>query len=198
MSLAELVLSPQLRDAGRAHGRRERRLTSCTSLVVDGGCDVRLRGCGHADLVRVALLEWLPLSPAELAQCEDEASGQPAPVCLASLVRPPTIWPFGEALAAALLLAEEPSCEGMPFPWLAAHASGRVNGVHVTRVRARAARIALQLPLAELPCSSAAVRVACALVEHDDAACVAIAALALARFSLSEVVTREVAVLCLP
>ncbi len=149
-------------------------------------------------LVRVALLEWLPLSSAELARYGPGRIEEPVLSCLAALVRPPTIWPLEEAIAAARLLGRGGPLERVPFAWLAEHARGRVDRVHLTRVRRRGARIATQLPLAELPRASVAVELACALIEADDEACASVAALALARYSLSQVVAREAEVLHLP
>ncbi len=198
MSIAELPAPLAHSPSRGADDRRERRLRSARPLVGDGGCDVCLRGGPHADLVRVALLEWLPLSPAELAPHALGGGEELSTSCLASLVRPPTVWPLGEAVAAARLLGREEPLERMPLTWLVGHARGRVDAAHLTRVRRRAARIAMQLPLAGPPWASAAVESACALVEADDEECATTAAHALARYALSRVVAREAEVLCLP
>jgi hypothetical protein len=197
MSIAELAAPLHDSSGRRAGDRRERRLRGVRPLVGDGGCDVRLRGGRHVDLVRAALLEWLPLSPAELAR-DGGGAIEERSSCLASLVRPPTIWTLEDAVALALLLGREGPLERVPFAWLVRHARGRVEGVHLSRVRRRAARIAAQLPLSGLPCASAAVGAACALIQADDEVCASIAALALARYSLSQVVSREAEVLRLP
>ncbi len=198
MSIAELPAPFVHSPRRRADDRRERRLGSVRPLVGDGGCDVRLRSGPDADLVRVALLEWLPLSPAELAPEARRGGEALSTSCLASLVRPPTVWPLVEAVAAIRLLGGEEPLERVPLAWLVGHARGRVEAVHLTRVRRRAARIAAQLPLEELPCASVAVGSACALIEADDEECASIAAHALARYALSRLVAREAGVLHLP
>jgi hypothetical protein len=177
---------------------RERRLRDVRALVSDDGCDVLLRGAPRADLERLAMLEWLPLSPAELAQHGWGGAGESSSSYLASLVRPPTVWPLEEAIAAARLLECVGPLERVPFAWLVGHARGRVDGVHLAGVRRRAARIAGQLPLADLPRASAEAAAGCSLISVDDEACGSVAAIALARYSLSEVVAREAYVLHLP
>lgn len=198
MPIAELAAPSPPSACRPASNDRERRLRFVRPLVVDGGCDVRLRGGPHADGVRVALLEWLPLSRAELAEHERDRITQPSPSWLAILVRPPTIWSLEEAVAAARLLAWQGPLDRMPPARLVGRALGRVDGNHLTRVRRRAARVAAQVPRLERPRTGARVEAECALIEADDEACASVAAIALARYSRSRVVAREAQVLHLP
>jgi hypothetical protein len=113
----------------------ERRLRTVAPLVVDDGCDVRVWG-GVQDAVRVALLEWLPPTAAELRAVEiGLGANRPARV-LAAVVRPPTIWTTGEALAATSMT--------------------HVDDEHLGRLRATAERLERQLLIAGLQAAVAA------------------------------------------
>ena len=57
--------------------RDYRRLRTVAPLVVDDACDVRIRGRCCADGVRVALLEWLPLTCDDLLRYEGRLSVRP-------------------------------------------------------------------------------------------------------------------------
>ena len=107
----------------------ERRLRTLEPLVVDDGCDVRVRG-GVQDAVRVALLEWLPPTARELRAVESGLEDDRPARALAAIVRPPTIWTTSEAFAAASI----------------AH----VDDEHLGRLRATAARLERQLLVAGL------------------------------------------------
>ncbi len=148
--------------------------------------------------MRVALLDWLPLSLAEFAQDDEGHDEKPAAFRLAALVRPPTIWSLDDAADAALLFGRERPLERVPFAWLVAYALSRVEETHLRRVRARVARIVGELARPELAAAVSSVAHGCALIEHDGEACAAAAALALARYALSEVVAREAPALHLP
>jgi hypothetical protein len=107
----------------------ERRLRTLAPLVVDDGCDVRVRG-GVQDAVRVALLEWLPLTAGELHVLAAELENERPADALAAIVRPPTIWKTCEALAV--------------------DSRARVDDAHLGRLRAAAARLEQQLHVAGL------------------------------------------------
>jgi hypothetical protein len=113
----------------------ERRLRMLSPLVVDDGCDVRVRG-GVQDAVRVALLEWLPLTASELCAVEAGLEDDRPAYALAAIVRPPTIWTACEALAAA--------------------STTHVDDEHLGRLRATAARLERQLLVAGLQTAIAA------------------------------------------
>lgn len=122
------------------------------------------------DAVRVALLEWLPLTTSELRTVE---AGLPcaAPAhALATLVRPPTIWTIDEALASP---------------------SRTPDDEHLGRVRGAAARLRWQLPVSGLPDLSAAVAHGCAAVTADDDACAEVARVLLTRYAASALVAER-------
>jgi len=170
--------------------RGERRLRTIAPLVVDDGCDVRLRGGHHADGVRVALLEWLPLTRGELAAIEG-GRALDAPQALAVLVRPATIWATVEAVVAARLVDGESMTRRERHDTLVAYAFTQVGEEHRDRVRHSAARFARQLPLEGLPDASAMLAAGCEAVASDDDACSAVAATQLARYALSAFVARS-------
>ena len=146
----------------------------------------------------MALLAWLPLSLAELVQDEDGRDAKPSAFRLAALVRPPTVWPLDEAADAARTFGSARPLARAPWAWLVAHARSRVDDVHLARVRGRAARIASQLAGPELAPGASAIAARCALIEHDEEALATVAAVALGRYALSEVVAREALALHLP
>ncbi len=187
MAFANSAAALQEPLPGRAVPWRERRLRDVRPLVVDSGCDLRRdMGC-RDERVRGALLDWLPLSPAEVRPHADDCEEQPSLIDLGTLVRPPTIWPLEEAAGAARMFGRERA----PFAWLVAHARSRVEDVHLLRVRGRAAWIARQVSAGEVLPAASAFSAWCALIDHDEEACAAVAAVALARYALSEVVARE-------
>ncbi len=200
MSVVDLALAfPTVRlICRRTASAGERRLRDVQPLVIDDGCDVRLRRGDHADPVRVALLEWLPVARAELAVYENGRSADTTVLSVASLVRPPTIWSTGEAVAAARLLERECPIERGQFAWLVRHAHARLRSAHLARVRESVARIAGQLPVDGLSRASATVASGCVMIESDDDACASVATIQLARYSLSEVVARAAGALRLP
>ena len=177
MSIAELerrvcrAFRPHSPDwrAAPASERIERRLQSIAPLVVDDGCDVQLGSGGCPADVRVALLEWLPLTRGDLLVCESGLHHDTPTHALAALVRPPTVWTASEALLAFT----------------------RLGDVQLARLRGVAARFARQLPVDGLPWASATVAHACAIVVNDDEACAAVAATVLARYAASAFVARR-------
>lgn len=198
MSLAELErpvsrpsfpLAPDRRVSTSWRG--ERRLRSVTPFVVDDGCDVRLRGGRRADVVRVALLEWLPLARADLAAYESGRWCEAPEWAFAALVRPPTIWTTVEAFVAARLVGGVAGLEQRRFAALCEHAYTRVGDVELTRLRGVAGRFARQLPVEGLPRASATLVTGCAAVARDDETCAAVAATQLARYAMSAFVARS-------
>ena len=165
--------------------RNERRLRSITALVVDGGCDIRLRGGHQPDAVRVALLEWLPLQRIDLAVYENGRFRDSPEWALASLVRPPTIWAIDEVLAAASLHHSGLLSRYEQRAALIDHAYGLLELVHLARVRRVATRLAEQLPAEGLPRASATLAAGCAVVASDEEACSLIAAVQFARYAMS-------------
>ena len=165
--------------------RVERRLQSVIPLVVDDGCDVRLRGLRHADAVRVSLLEWLPLTRGDLLVYEGGLHRDTSADALAALVRPPTIWTTSEALLAARLVSVAPENEQRRHDALVEYAFMQLADVHLRRLRRIAARFAPQLPVHELPRASATIALGCAAVANDDETCAAAAATHLARYATS-------------
>jgi hypothetical protein len=198
MSIADL--ERPVSRASRSHApdrcpptsrRGERRLQSVTPFVVDDGCDVRLRGGRRADVVRVALLEWLPLARADLAVYESGLSSEVPESALASLVRPPTIWTTAEALLAARLVGRAVGLEQGRFAALREHAFTRLGAAELIRLRGVAERFARQLPVEGLPRASATLATGCAAVASDDETCAAVAATQLARYATSAFVARS-------
>ena len=142
----------------------ERRLCTLAPLVVDDGCDVRFRG-GVQDAVRVALLEWLPLTTGELHAAEDGLPYDLPMQALAVVVRPPTIWTTEEALAATVRV--------------------RLGDEHLGRLRGAAVGLMRQLPVAEFPVAGSTIARGCAAIAADDDACAAVARALLARYAAS-------------
>ena len=155
----------------------ERRLRDVSPLVVDGGCDVRLRGSDHTEDVRVALLEWLPIAWTELVVYESGLFRDDPARSLALLVRPPTIWSIREAVIATRLHCRAGRFEPEQFAALVRHAGSRLGSVHLARLRDVAARIGRQVPVEGLPCASATVVAGCAAISSDDEARASIAAM---------------------
>ena len=142
----------------------ERRLRTLAPLVVDDGCDVRVRG-GVEDAVRVALLEWLPLTTGELRVAAARLVYDLPVHALATVVRPPTIWTTDEALAAPGRV--------------------RVGDEHLERLRGAAERLGRQLPASRFPDTSSAIARGCAAVAADDDACADVTRVVLARYAAS-------------
>ena len=140
----------------------ERRLRTLAPLVVDDGCDVRVRG-GVEDAVRVALLEWLPLTTGELRAATARLPCDLPVHALATVVRPPTIWTTEEALAP----------------------TARVRDEHLERLRGAAERLVRQLPAGGSPEVSSAIARGCVAVAADDDACAEAARAVLARYAAS-------------
>lgn len=168
----------------------DRRLRSLAPLVVDDGCDVRIRGGHHADRVRVALLEWLPLTRSVLLPYEGGADSDPAEV-LAALVRPPTIWTTCAAVAAARQVDWQGTTRREQCDARTAYALAQVRAEHRQRVRSVAARFGRQLPLEGVPHASAMLAAGCASVALDDRACAVVAATQLARYAASAFVAER-------
>ena len=155
------------------------------SLIADGGCDVRLRGSAHADAVRAALLEWLPLSQADLAVYEGGLFHDTPARSLTLLVRPPTIWSIDEAVIAARRFRRGSRFDPKQFAALVRHAHGRLCDTHLDRLREVSARIEKQLPADGLPEASTVVVAGCSVLAGSDEVCASIAAVQLARYALS-------------
>ncbi len=161
------------------------------SLIVDGGCDVRIGRSAVTDPVRAVLLEWLPLSRIDLAVYEGGLFRRAPANALSLLVRPPTIWSIDEAVFADRLFARGPRFAPERFDAVERHAHSRLRNEQLANLRAAARRIQMQLPVDGLPVASATVAAACSVIEVDDAWCTAIAAQQLARYATSALVARE-------
>jgi len=129
--------------------------------------------------VVLALLEWLPLMPADIAFAGRDGSADPV-AALGDLLRPPTIWSPVEALAAS---GRDPAS-------LERYAVERVTSLQISRLLRATSRIAAQLPLRGLPCESAIVASGCAAVEAGEAVCAEVAARQLVRYATSELIRR--------
>lgn len=159
--------------------------------VTGSGCEVEVGGVPVTGELRLALLRWLPLARSELAVYEGGLFSDAPVKALTLPIRPPTIWPAAEAVAAARLYPRGPRFEPERFAALEEHALGRVRKAHLARLRDAAARIEAQLPGAGLPVASSVVAAGCAVLTADDEWCAAIAARQLARYATSEWVARE-------
>lgn len=198
MSIAELerpvcrAFRPHSPDRrAPASERIERRLQYVAPLVVDDGCDVRLRSSRCPAVVRLALLEWLPLTRGDLLICESGIHHATPTHALAALVRPPTVWTASEALLATRLVGWQRRPDQRRFAALREHAFTRIEEEHLKRLRGVAARFAQQLPFDGLPRASATIGRACAVVVNDDEACAAVTATVLARYAASAFVARR-------
>ncbi|MEO5632635.1 hypothetical protein [Gaiella sp.] len=168
----------------------ERRLHVVAPLIVDDGCDVRLRGGRHSDVVRLALLEWSPLRRDDLLVVE-RGDHRDAPGALATLVRPPTIWSTAEALLARENVGRERGAGRARHEALVEYAFTRLEEEHLERLRGVTARIAQrQLPFQGLLRASDTVARGCMAVASDDGSCAAVAATLLARYAASAFVTQ--------
>ncbi|MCY7301702.1 MAG: hypothetical protein LH654_01420 [Thermoleophilia bacterium] len=194
MSLAELE-RPVLRLTRLDHG--DRRLRTLDPLVVDDGCDVRIRGRYCADCVRVALLEWLPLTCDDLLSHRGSLVSDPAAV-LSALVRPPTIWTTADAVVAARRGDGESETRRERHDAVVAYAFTQLREEHLERLRCIAARFARQMSLEGRPGTCDALAAGCAVVAGDDDACAAVAAIQLARYAASAFVARRRRMLHLP
>jgi len=168
-------------DGWRAH-RHDR----VGAQVTDGGCEVSIGGVPVTGELRLALLRWLPLTHSELAVYERGLFRDAPARALTLILRPPTIWPAGDAVTADRLVPGGPRFEPERFRGLEHHASGRVRSAHLARVRAAVARIEQQLPVAGFPVASSTVAAGCAVLAADDEWCSLIAARQLARYAASE------------
>ena len=173
-------------DRWRAH--REDRVGV---QVTCSGCEVEIGGVSVTGELRLALLRWLPLAGSELAVYEGGLFRDAPVKALTLLIRPPTIWPAAEAVAAARLYPRGPRFEPERFAALERHARARVREPHLARVRDVAGRIEAQLPAAGLPVASSIVAAGCAVLVADDEWCAAIAARQLARYATSDRVAPE-------
>ena len=173
-------------DGWRAH-RHDR----VGAQVTGSGCEVEIGGVPVTGELRLALLRWLPLAGSELAVYEGGLFRDAPVKALTLLIRPPTIWPAAEAVAAARLYPRGPRFEPERFAALERHARGRVRKPHLAQLRDAAGRIEAQLPAAGLPVASSIVAAGCAVLVADDEWCAAIAARQLARYATSEWVARE-------
>ena len=194
VSTTAWIISEGLRPldpAGRQRildGWRAHRHDRVGALVTDGGCEVSTGGVAVTGALRLALLRWLPLARSELGVYEGGLFRDAPARALTLLVRPPTIWPAGEAVAEERACPPGPRFEPERFEALERHARGRVRSAHLARLRAAVARIEPQLPVAGLPVASAIVAAGCAVLAADDAWCAAIAARQLARYATSRAV----------
>ena len=173
-------------------GWREHRHDGVGAQVTGNGCEVEIGGVPVTGKLRLALLRWLPLAGSELAVYEGGLFCDAPVMALTLLVRPPTIWPAAEAVAAARCFPHGPRFEPERFVALERHARGRVRGAHLAQLRDAVGRIEAQLPAARLPTASSVVAAGCAVLMADDEWCTTIAALQLARFATSEWAAREV------
>ena len=183
-----------LGPVGRQHvldGWRAHRQDRVGALVTDGGCEVSIGGVPVPGPLRLALLQWLPLARSELAVYEGGIFRDAPARALTLLIRPPTIWPAAEAVAAERLHPRGPRFEPERFQALERHALGRVRSTHLGRLRDAVARIERQLPVAELPVARSTVAAGCAVLAADDQWCKALAARQLARYASSGAVTHE-------
>jgi hypothetical protein len=167
------------------------RKDSRPSIIADGGCDVLVGGAVVTGAVRMALIEWLPLSRTDLAVHEGGLFRDVPANALTLLVRPPTIWSIDEAVIADSLFPRGPLFEPRRFDALERLARGCLVSEHLARVRNAAAKIEIQLPIEGLPLASATVAAGCAVIADDDDWCAAIAARQLARYAMSARVARE-------
>ncbi len=164
------------------------------SLIVDDGCDVRIGRSVVTDRVRAILLEWLPLSPIDLAVYEGGLFRRSPAHALALIVRPPTIWTIDEAVAADRLAPPGRRFVPARFDAVERHARGRLCDEQLTHLRAAVSKIETQLPLHAFPVASATVAAGCAVIAVDDDWCAVIAARQLARYATSALVAREASV----
>jgi hypothetical protein len=163
---------------------------SSASLIADGGCDVLIGGAVVTGAVRMALIEWLPLSRDDLAVYEGGLFRDVPANALTLLVRPPTIWSIDEAVIADSLHPRGPRFEPSRFAALERYARGRLGTEHLARLRDAAAKIELQLPIEGLPFASTTLAAGCAVIADDDDWSEAIAARQLARYATSARVAR--------
>ena len=175
-------------------GWRAHRRGCWPSLVVDGGCDVRIGAGVVTDRVRTHLLEWLPLAPGDLAVYEGGLFRRSPADALTLLVRPPAIWSIDEAVVAGRLTPRGHRFVPEAFEAVEHHALRRLRDEQLTRLRAAVSRIEAQLPLDVFPVASAIVAAGCAVIAADDESCAAIAARQLARYAASALVARVVAI----
>ena len=173
-------------DGWRAH-RHDR----VGALVGESGCEVTIGGTPTTGALRLALLRWLPLAHGELAVYEGGLFRDAPARALTLLVRPPTIWPAGDAVTADRLFPGGPRFEPERFHALEQHALGRVRSTHLERLRDAVARIERQLPVAGFPVASSIVAAGCAVLAADDEWCTALAARQLARYAASCAVIHE-------
>ena len=173
------------------NGWRTHRHDRVGAQVTGSGCEVAIGGIPVTGELRLTLLRWLPLGGSELAVYEGGLFRDAPVKALTLLIRPPTIWPAAEAVAAARLFPRGPRFEPERFAALERHARGRVREPHLARLRDAAGRIEAQLPAAGLPRASAVVAAGCAVLVADDEWCAVIATRQLARYATSNWVARE-------
>jgi len=161
------------------------------SLITDGGCDVRIGDSVVTGAVRVALLDWVPLSSSDLAVYEGGLFREAPAHALSLLLRPPTIWSLAEVLIADRFFPRGPRFEPARFDALERHARGHVRSEHRARLREATAKVEKQLPVERFPGASATVAAGCALIARDDERCAAIAAQQLARYATSALIDRQ-------
>ena len=160
------------------------------SLITDGGCDVRISDAVVTGAVRVALLDWVPLSGDDLAVYEAGLFGEAPANALTLLLRPPTIWSIEEALIADGLFPRGRRFEPARFDALERYARGLLGSEHLARLRDAAARVGQRLPVERFPGASITVAAGCDVVARDDEWCASIAAQQLARFATSALIDR--------
>jgi hypothetical protein len=160
-------------------------------MIADGGCDVVIGGAVVTGAVRMALLEWLPLSRDDLAVYEGGLFRDVPANALTLLVRPPTIWSIDEAVVAGRLFPGGPRFEPGRFDALERYACGCLGTEHLARLRDAVAKIEMQLPLEGLPVASATVAAGCAVIADDHDWCEAITARQLVRYATSARVARK-------
>ncbi len=172
---------------------RRRRLDGTPSLVVDEGCQVRIRGSLLEGAARSAGLAWLPLTAADLAPYEGGLFRAEPLQSLSLLLRPPTIWAEEEAAAVERRFPRARRFRPERFDVIERYALRLVGPSQRDAVKRGARRIAEQLPLPDVPAASAVVAAACEAVTRDDACCAAAAARQLARFASSDLAARVAA-----
>ena len=137
-------------------------------LAVDNGCAVQIGGVWIAGSDALELLEWLPLSTADLATIERGSFEQDPLAAVALLIRPPTIWSLDEASGFDSLCTVDES--------------------HLRATRRALRLIETQLPVCGFPRANAVVARDCGLVASDDGWCERLARVQLVRYRASAAV----------
>jgi hypothetical protein len=153
------------------------------AMVADGGDESLIERAATVRAVRVAILERIPLAHATVAGFERGLHADLPANALTLIVPPPSIWSIDEAVEAAAACPGGRRFEPARFDALERHAGGRVTEAHVSRLRAAALRIAVQLPVEGLPVAGATLAAACTVISEEEGWCTAIAARHLALYA---------------